>query len=120
METLLLPLVMPLLVIAGWLSALRCHGRPRWMLLGGCVALPVLCLVVGGIAGDAEDRRLPLGCGDGTVAGLECGFGIARFAGFLGAVTGVATLAVLVVISAIVWTVRRRSYRGVPALTSHR
>nr|WP_296064044.1 hypothetical protein [uncultured Actinoplanes sp.] len=120
MVMLLLPLVVPLVLIAGWLTALRWRGLPRRVLLGCCAALPVLCVVVGIIAGDAEDRHLPPGCRDGTVVGIECGFGIGRFAGYLAALTGAATLALLVVISSIVWKVRSRSYRGLPALTSDR
>lgn len=120
MVILLLPLVLPLPVIAGWLTALRWHGMPRWVIFGCCAALPVLCVVVGIVAGDAEDRRLPSGCRDGTVVGLECGFGIGRLAGYLAAFTGTATLALLAVISLIVWKVRSHSYRGLPALTLDR
>jgi hypothetical protein len=117
MVLLLLPLVVPLLVIAGWLTALRWYGLPRWVFLGCCAALPVLCLVMGSVAGSAEDRRLPFGCGDGTLVGLECGFGIGRLAGYLGAFTATATLALLAVVSLIVRKVRSRRYRGLPALT---
>ena len=63
---------------------------------------------------------MPSGCRDGTVVGLECGYGLGRFAGYLAAFTGVATLALLPVISLIVWKVRSHSYRGLPALTSDR
>ena len=105
---LLAPLIVPLLLIAGWLTAMKLYGTPRWVLLGCCAALPVLCVVAGGIAGGVEDRRLPSGCQDGTVVGLECGFGVGRLAGYLAATTGTATLVVLAVISLIVWKVRGR------------
>ncbi|MEV4705082.1 hypothetical protein [Actinoplanes sp. NPDC049316] len=120
MVILLLPLLVPPVLIAGWLTALRWRGAPRRVLFGCCAALPVLCVVAGMIAGDAEDRTLPAGCRDGTVAGLECGYGLARFTGYLAAATGTVTLVLLAVISVIVWTVRNRSYRGLPALTSDR
>ncbi|UQU66789.1 hypothetical protein COUCH_11195 [Couchioplanes caeruleus] len=118
MVILLLPLFVPVLLIAGWLTALRCHGVPRSVLFGCCAALPVLCVVVGTILGNAEDRQQPPGCRDGTAAGLECGFGVGHFAGYLAAVTGTATLALLAVVSFIVWKVRSSSYRGLPALSS--
>lgn len=113
-----LSLAVPLLLIAGWCAALRFHGVPRWMFFGCCAALPVLCVVVGVVAGDAEDSRLPSGCRDGTAAGLECGFGISSLSGYLPAFTGTVTLALLTAISLIVWKVRSRQYRGLPALTS--
>ena len=120
----LLPFVLsvavPLLLIAGWRTALHFHGVPRRIFFGCCAALPVSCMVVGVVAGDAEDSRLPSGCRDGTVGGLECGFGIGRLSGYLPAVTGTVTLALLTAISLIIWKVRSRRYRGLPALTSHR
>jgi len=120
MVIMLLPLAVPLLLVAGWFTALRCRGVPRWLLFSCCVALPLLCVVVGVVAGDAEDRQLPYECRNGTAVGLECGFGISRFAGYLASFTGTATLALLAAVSLIVWTVRSRSYRGSPALTRNR
>lgn len=115
-----LSLAVPLLLIVGWCTALRFHGVPRWIFFSCCAALPVLCVVVGVVAGDAEDSRLSSGCRDGRVAGLECGFGISRLSGYLPAFTGTVTLALLTAISLIVWKVHSRQYRGLPALTSDR
>jgi hypothetical protein len=92
-------------------------GVPRWIFFGCCAFLPVLCVVVGVLVGDAEERALPSGCRDGTIVGLECGFGIGRFAADLAAFTGTVTLALVAITSLIVWRVRSHTYRGLPALT---
>jgi len=117
MLMLALPLAVPLLLVAGWFTVLRWRGVPSWAFFACGVALAVSCVVAGMVAGDAEDRGLPSGCRDGSMAGLVCGYGVARGAGYLAAVTGTATLMVLAVISLIVLLVRRSSYRGLTART---
>ncbi|MFF5078901.1 hypothetical protein ACFY36_17750 [Actinoplanes sp. NPDC000266] len=117
MSTLLLPLAAPVLLVVGWFVVLRRRGVPGWAFFGCGAALPVLCVVAGVVAGRAEDRALPSGCRDGTIVGLECGLGLGRLGGYLGAATATLTLVALAAVSLIVWWIRRRSYRGLPALT---
>jgi len=112
MMLLLLPVVLPVGLVIAWAVVLRLRGVPGWLFFASGAGLVLLSLVIGEIAGAAEDRSLPYGCQTGVAAGLECGFGIGRFAGVLGAVAVAGCLAVLAVASLILCLVRRTGEEG--------
>lgn len=124
MIVLLLPVAVPIVLVAAWLLVLRRRGTPGLPFFAAGLGPVLLSVVAGAVAGAAEDRGLPDGCGTAALRGLECGFGVGRLAGLLGAVTGLGCLALLAVVSAILRLVRehrdRAAYRGLPALTAER
>jgi formate hydrogenlyase subunit 3/multisubunit Na+/H+ antiporter MnhD subunit len=113
---LLLPIGVPLALVAAWLAALRWRGVPRWGFFATSVPVVAMCPVIGGIAQAVEDRGLSYECQTGVAAGVECGFGLARLAGYLAAGASVATLLVLAVASLSIHHYRARRKRAVGQL----
>ncbi|GAB3943412.1 hypothetical protein [Micromonospora vulcania] len=117
MMLLLLPVVLPVGLVVAWAVLLRLRGVPGWLFFASGAGLALLSLAVGDILGDAEDQNTPPGCQTGAEGGLECGFGIGRAAGVLGAVTATACLVFLAVLSLLLWHRNRTSARDRDALT---
>jgi hypothetical protein len=105
----LVALAAPVGAIVAWAVLLRFRGVPggRFFLAGAAV-VPLL-LLAGETAGEVEDRGRPYGCRTGTTAGPECGYGLDRLAGIVGAVLVAVVLVILALASAVIaWWRRNR------------